>query len=242
MNQFEHMTIRINDQDESKKVVEILNQLGYSTENTWSCAARYFDGSVIITNDEKRGYAFVMEGVSAVPADEYTAREFIEKYGVKGMKHTPEPWANGTAILKTDEIADLLLDYGHYTAHLGRISSIGEDDALIAARIVACVNACAGMDDPATEIAALRKRIEELTRLAEQPTTVEGWLKLLPDGYRERALVQTDEYRKNWDSGNMLCAVESFARWSTTDEKDEFWRAVCDHYTYGTPLPKLPTN
>jgi hypothetical protein len=89
---------------------------------------------------------------------------------MKNFEHTPEPWANGTAILKTDETADLLLDYGHYTAHLGRISSVGENNILIAARIVDCVNACAEMEKPTVEIpamkaeiAALKARIEELT-------------------------------------------------------------------------------
>lgn len=62
-------------------------------------------------------------------------------------KHTPEPWANGNAKLKADG-ADILLDYGHYRAHIGRIISIGENDEKIAARIVSCVNAMSGIDNP----------------------------------------------------------------------------------------------
>jgi hypothetical protein len=84
MKNFEHITIRITDKDESNKVVEILTQLGYSNKNVPYWASGYFDGSVIITNGEKRAYAFVREGMSPVPADEYTTQEFIEKYGAKG--------------------------------------------------------------------------------------------------------------------------------------------------------------
>jgi hypothetical protein len=44
---------------------------------------------------------------------------------------------------------------------------IGENNA---ARIVACVNACAGMEDPAKEIATLRARIAELERYRPDPS------------------------------------------------------------------------
>ena len=75
--------------------------------------------------------------------------------------HTPEPWVNGNALLKSDG-TDLMLDYGHYTAHIGRISSMSENDIAIASRIVACVNACAGMEDPAAEIERLKAQRDEL--------------------------------------------------------------------------------
>lgn len=35
-----------------------------------------------------------------------------------------------------------------------------------AARVVACINACKGMEDPAAEIAALRARVAELEKEA----------------------------------------------------------------------------
>lgn len=82
-------------------------------------------------------------------------------------KHTPEPWvlnefadiydvddSNGMLIAAVFPCEDLLL----------------ETHKANAARIVACVNACAGMEDPAAEIAALQERIAELEgRVPKKP-------------------------------------------------------------------------
>jgi hypothetical protein len=76
----------------------------------------------------------------------------------------------------------------------------------------------------------------------EQPTTVEGWLKLLPDGYRERALGQMDHERRDWNSYSMHHALRLFTQWDTTNEDVDFWGAVYDHYALCNPLPELPTN
>ena len=69
------------------------------------------------------------------------------------MKHTPEPWIYTafdvpilfTGVIKHNEGREIAAIYGNMGA--------GEANA---ARIVACVNACAGMDDPAAEIERLR--------------------------------------------------------------------------------------
>ena len=77
------------------------------------------------------------------------------------MKHTKEPWyigyvhqSNGPAIL-----AKYVTENQTGIQWIG--TTIGEKTCdANAARIVACVNACAGMDDPATEIANLREEVE----------------------------------------------------------------------------------
>ena len=74
------------------------------------------------------------------------------------MKHTPEPW----------ELRKM-----HGTEMWGAKSHISDwfvfEFALEkdAARIVACVNACAGMDDPAAEIERLRAERGELLAALE---------------------------------------------------------------------------
>lgn len=80
-------------------------------------------------------------------------------------KHTPEPWA--------------LFEVGDGRPHLCPASdsdkmsilTIAEEDGVTFAcvykdsdanRIVTCVNACAGMEDPASEIAELKRQRDEL--------------------------------------------------------------------------------
>lgn len=68
-------------------------------------------------------------------------------------KHTPEPWrTNG-----------IWIDAGT-SATVAYCRNGNPNDADNAARAVQCVNACAGMDDPAAEIARLR----EIERVARQ--------------------------------------------------------------------------
>ena len=69
-------------------------------------------------------------------------------------KHTPEPWRvldggcdGGIAIVQIS----------HITRDVWEIPRCAED----LHRIVACVNACEGMDDPAAEIERLRARVAE---------------------------------------------------------------------------------
>lgn len=66
-------------------------------------------------------------------------------------KHTPEPWR----IFSSAQPSCIVDDAGD----ICRARS-----PLDAARIVACVNACAGMDDPSAEIARLRAQRTELAK------------------------------------------------------------------------------
>jgi hypothetical protein len=168
------------------------------------------------------------------------------------MKHTPEPWRQYVRDLgdQTDPAyREIKAGCGYYTGEeqeekgFAITGYISEDDA---ARIVDCVNACAEMEKPTVEIpamkaeiAALKARIEELTA-APTPTTVEGWLKLLPDGYRERALGQCDCPTR--PALSMTDAIIYFAGTDIPQEAHDFYSDLYDHYTLGTPLPELPNN
>lgn len=77
-------------------------------------------------------------------------------------KHTPEPWV-ATRNCAYWEIG-IEVD-GYYANRIGDVCATdphnpdsGKQEAN-SARIVACVNACAGMDDPAAEISRLRADI-----------------------------------------------------------------------------------
>jgi hypothetical protein len=78
------------------------------------------------------------------------------------------------------------------------------------------------------------------------PTTVLGWLQRLPDGYRERAIGQFDHVfaesscSEYGQPKEITHAIEGFAIWETTNEGEDFWRAVYHHYKLNEPLPPLP--
>lgn len=80
------------------------------------------------------------------------------------MSHTKEPWFYQddadvyTHIIRQETDPRLILCSGPQSS-----KSNAKDNML---RIVACVNACAGMDDPAAEIAALRAEVERLKAAA----------------------------------------------------------------------------
>ena len=76
-------------------------------------------------------------------------------------KHTPEPWKVGpTNPGRIYRDSGSLSKIGNPIARANvAIWPEGQEDAN-AARIVACVNACAGMADPEEEIAALREVAE----------------------------------------------------------------------------------
>jgi hypothetical protein len=88
------------------------------------------------------------------------------------------------------------------------------------------------------ENASLRARIAELEQPTTEPTTVLGWLQRLPDGYRERAIGQCDN--PQGERTSISTALKSGFIWGETNEGDDFWQAVFDHYDQGTPLPPLP--
>jgi hypothetical protein len=74
-------------------------------------------------------------------------------------KHSKTPWHYGgrEVLADDDTLVCSLSGWKNYAA----IKSDGE-------RIVACVNACAGLDDPAAEIAALRTQLADATRKLEE--------------------------------------------------------------------------
>jgi hypothetical protein len=80
-------------------------------------------------------------------------------------KHTPEPWrwSFGRDTIQadrqgrtTDVLKALLPEW-----HNARPSEGAEEILANIQRIVACVNACAGMENPVEEIERLRNRIKE---------------------------------------------------------------------------------
>ena len=79
------------------------------------------------------------------------------------MKHTQEPWEtskHGTP--------DAFPQFGIYSGNRNDHATIKGDNASADAdRIVACVNACAGIEDPAAELARLR-RVEDAARDAAE--------------------------------------------------------------------------
>ena len=74
-------------------------------------------------------------------------------------KHTPEPWFSDSEHVGSS-VSDRLND-GWFAA-----KCLGPDRVENARRIAACVNACAGMEDPAAEIEKLRRQRDELLGLA----------------------------------------------------------------------------
>lgn len=84
------------------------------------------------------------------------------------QKHTPEPWrvfsGENTFIHgidgQNDEAVIVFLTEDELEEIGNTLSPERQNENI--RRIVACVNACAGMDDPATEIEALRARVAEL--------------------------------------------------------------------------------
>jgi len=177
-------------------------------------------------------------------------------------KHTPEPWsiyttkASWKGRLKYLRYAirgtkTLVIAEKDYVKSKYIVCVLTHEDGLLpvdysnASRIVACVNACAGMDDPAKEIASLRARIAELEQA--KPITNEGtktvveYLMELPEGYRERALEQYDPgLDPTAEPTCMQDAIRLFAAWYKTIEGHDFWQDVCNHYENGSPLPPLP--
>jgi hypothetical protein len=73
------------------------------------------------------------------------------------MKHTKEPWQFKDTEMKITGTGDLffLQVIANVSPKMDYTKGMGTQHAN-AARIVACVNACAGMDDPAAEIERLR--------------------------------------------------------------------------------------
>lgn len=73
------------------------------------------------------------------------------------FKHTPEPWHISGIHPRNIHIGSMASPMV-----LASMNDIHTQTPENAARIVACVNACAGIDDPAAEIAGLRANYKEL--------------------------------------------------------------------------------
>lgn len=84
--------------------------------------------------------------------------------------HTPEPWSyaeDGGGSAFSFEIRADRRDYGGQIRGIALVyadnpddGSPGTEDTANAARIVACVNACAGMDNPAAVLAEVRSALD----------------------------------------------------------------------------------
>jgi len=72
--------------------------------------------------------------------------------------------------------------------------------------------------------------------------TVKERLMELPDGYRERALVNMDKTRQNMLVRSKSEAIDDAFVWRDTPEGQTFWQDVFDHCAKGTPLPPLPNS
>lgn len=85
------------------------------------------------------------------------------------MKHTPEPWS-----IVTDEREGIIIKgsesdfiaWSHDYEDCGNSNT--DNHEFNFARIAACVNACAGMENPAAEIAKLREAVEYWKSRAQQ--------------------------------------------------------------------------
>ena len=80
--------------------------------------------------------------------------------------HTPEPWYwhENDSYCEINSERDGQIGDSCASSCLGDID-LGRANA---ARIITCVNACAGMEDPAAEIDELRRQRDELLGLAER--------------------------------------------------------------------------
>lgn len=83
------------------------------------------------------------------------------------QEHTPEPWWVGPtpAYLRMGQGSGnkqpLTIRSPHHSEEIATVWTALLPTEANAARIVACVNACAGMSDPEAEIARLRRAVGE---------------------------------------------------------------------------------
>ena len=126
------------------------------------------------------------------------------------MKHTKEPWVT------ENELIDSAEGYAVARCHWGN-GDQGEEDAK---RIVACVNACVGMENPVEEIAELRKQLVWHDATKETPEESGRYLIAYKQGNVVREFVSNYGIHDGWLS--MLGNIE-IIRWlpipkQTTDD------------------------
>ncbi len=71
---------------------------------------------------------------------------------------------------------------------------------------------------------------------SEQPTTIRGWLETLPDGYRERALANTDARHHDAPAEDLGDAIACAFDWQGSPEGIGFWSTI----RHGKGFPPLP--
>lgn len=87
-------------------------------------------------------------------------------------KHTPEPWSIGTSRITSLNICAIDSDGNEAIVASPNFNFSNHHENAV--RIVTCVNSCAGMTDPAAEIAELkRQRDELLVALHDAATSLE---------------------------------------------------------------------
>ncbi len=79
-----------------------------------------------------------------------------------------------------------------------------------------------------------------MSKMSNMEKTIKEWLEELPDGYRERAIVNTEEGMLDASRSTLLDAIYGAFIWEDSPEGHWFWKDVFDHYAKGTPLPPLP--
>ena len=75
-------------------------------------------------------------------------------------KHTPEPWSIGTSRITSLNICAKDSDGNEAIVASPNFNFSNHHENAV--RIVTCINACAGMEDPAAEIAELKRQRDEL--------------------------------------------------------------------------------
>lgn len=76
----------------------------------------------------------------------------------------------------------------------------------------------------------------------ETRKTIREWLMELPDGYRERAVANTDPSKLCSDCRSTWSAVGEAFDWSESPEGHSFWSRVSDFLNEDCELPPLPEN
>ena len=98
-------------------------------------------------------------------------------------EHTKEPWRVMWPCAQWETAR--LFSGARYIGSIGNSDEAELETRANADRIVSCVNACAGMDDPATDIAALKAQRDELLaalQMALADHMTEPYLHPLRDG------------------------------------------------------------
>lgn len=123
------------------------------------------------------------------------------------LKHTQEPWFR--SITYGGIVGDNRKKVAQATYHR---QSDAEQSNADANRIIACVNACAGMVDPAKEIATLRAEVERLKK-AEM----------------NNSDIAIDQSRKRQKSEAEVLRLRELIEWVTNTQKRNYGHATDLH-------------